>query len=371
MEKKILGGIIVVIAIAVLFTVQKIPVTQLDSQFILNSTTLNLGETLEVNITAKNVPIKKIDFQLGTEKRSVDCHNNYECLLHASLQPAIGVYNAKAIIETSSGEKKIHTMRITVTKQKSECVNGVRFDSCSEEKPLYCSNGILVKNCSICGCNEGFYCAEESCSPIAGKLELVQVNYPKEVLKDAKFRVSVIMKAEKTLRSGATYLVELSLGNLVRSETFTIGELAQTDSVKFEIRELSLQESVNDINLSVYALNIEKELLENFFEKNAVTVVSEAKTLEAPQITQFFLEGNDLIISWSKVENASEYKLYKSVDANPVFISYSLFQSFPAEQNSAVIQELEQGTHFFVMTADSEFANESGYSEVETIVVQG
>jgi|GEM_PF-2196660 len=44
------------------------------------------------------------------------------------------------------------------------CADGTPYGNCSAAKPLFCYyNGTLIKKCSICGCEEGKYCENESC----------------------------------------------------------------------------------------------------------------------------------------------------------------------------------------------------------------
>lgn len=44
------------------------------------------------------------------------------------------------------------------------CADGTSYNQCSTNQPLYCQNGILINNCSTCGCSSGQQCqADESC----------------------------------------------------------------------------------------------------------------------------------------------------------------------------------------------------------------
>lgn len=42
----------------------------------------------------------------------------------------------------------------------SPCVGNIPHGSCSNTRPLYCGNGILVYKCTVCGCNEDETCTE-------------------------------------------------------------------------------------------------------------------------------------------------------------------------------------------------------------------
>src|SRR3989344_925895 len=41
------------------------------------------------------------------------------------------------------------------------CDNKVPYNKCSTEKPLYCNNGLLVEECSKCGCPNNFICNKD------------------------------------------------------------------------------------------------------------------------------------------------------------------------------------------------------------------
>ncbi|MFH1307690.1 MAG: PA14 domain-containing protein, partial [archaeon] len=38
------------------------------------------------------------------------------------------------------------------------CSDSTNYGECSTSKPVYCNNGTLVENCNLCGCNEGYNC---------------------------------------------------------------------------------------------------------------------------------------------------------------------------------------------------------------------
>lgn len=44
-----------------------------------------------------------------------------------------------------------------------KCGDGSFYNSCSLEKPYYCSNGSLIKNSSVCGCPNSFSKSDNSC----------------------------------------------------------------------------------------------------------------------------------------------------------------------------------------------------------------
>jgi len=46
---------------------------------------------------------------------------------------------------------------------QTNCLDGTDYGSCSYTKPLFCDEGNLVENCSVCGCGEGLECVNETC----------------------------------------------------------------------------------------------------------------------------------------------------------------------------------------------------------------
>ena len=39
------------------------------------------------------------------------------------------------------------------------CSDGTPYGACSPEQPLFCQNGFLINNCTLCGCEEGYECS--------------------------------------------------------------------------------------------------------------------------------------------------------------------------------------------------------------------
>ncbi len=48
--------------------------------------------------------------------------------------------------------------------EEKKCEDETLYNQCSPERPFYCSNGTLIKYCSVCGCEPGYGCQpDESC----------------------------------------------------------------------------------------------------------------------------------------------------------------------------------------------------------------
>jgi len=66
-----------------------------------------------------------------------------------------GIYIAKVIVERGT---LVAENRTSVNVNPSLCSDGTPYNQCSTNKPKYCENGILIDNCSLCGCSSGQIC---------------------------------------------------------------------------------------------------------------------------------------------------------------------------------------------------------------------
>lgn len=334
-----------------------------------NKNQITITEKLIVKVRAENATIKQIIIELGGETKSKQCNETRECLFETEFNPKKGIYNLKAIVETTS-ETLEETKRIIVIDETNKCVNNILFGECAGKKPLFCNSGILEDNCENCGCEETAYCSNNSCYPRAAPVKLVGIDYPKEVLVGRGFEVIINAELLENIFSGSRYDVQLNIGEKEIIKQFTLDEAKKGEILELKISEITLEQGTHDLNATIFSLNQKKEITGNIFVENAVTARTTFPKPKAPTITSIFAEGDDIIISWNTIDDATEYKLYKSVDANPVFISYKYYQSFNSEQTSGVIQALEHGTHFFVLTAANDLGGESDYSEVAMGVIE-
>ena len=49
---------------------------------------------------------------------------------------------------------------------QEQCQDGTQYNQCSNNKPYFCSNGILILNCNTCGCPAGTTCNSNQCVQI-------------------------------------------------------------------------------------------------------------------------------------------------------------------------------------------------------------
>jgi len=330
-----------------------------------NKHNLEAGEEIVASARADESIGLTVILEVGQEKKSLECAEN-PCVLVLSTAPKPGVYSLRArVTGLEEGKTLEASRRIVVSERKTTCVDGTWFGSCAGKKPLFCSSGVLEEKCSECGCDEGFYCTGKRCAAKALPLELVSLEFPRKAEAGKNFLVKATLKGES--QPGAAYTARLKIGAQELEKNISSGPVNGTIEVVFS--NVNLNQGSFDLNLTVLAQNIREETSLEHFEENAVIVVSEIGPPAAPAITSVFVEGDDALISWGKVGGASGYRLYKSVDANPAFISYRLLKEFPGESESGVVEALGSGTHFFVMTATDGFGNESDYSNVETAVI--
>jgi hypothetical protein len=64
--------------------------------------------------------------------------------------------------ENTREDNKKREQKTPFTEQKIEsCIDGTLVTACSENRPLFCgTDGRLIRDCSVCGCDEGFSCDE-------------------------------------------------------------------------------------------------------------------------------------------------------------------------------------------------------------------
>ena len=297
--------------------------------------------------------------ELGNEKKTEVCDSF--CEKEFSFHPVEGVYKLK-VTQNKSEKIAFETKRIIVTKAKKECVNSVAFNECSETKPFYCNNGVLEENCEKCGCNTNQYCYENKCFLIPVLPKFSDLSFPKKVLINQEFSITQELNFENIVGS-ARYELIIEINH----EKFYKKFVATKEKMSISFEELLLPLGEYDFNVVLLGFNpIEEELLS---QSGKIEVITQLPELQIPIFKSVFLEGDDIVFSWQTVENAEKYNIYKSIDANPAFISYKYFTNFSGEQNTGVIQALNTGTHFFVMTSEDYFGNESEYSEMKSITV--
>ncbi len=326
---------------------------------------ISSGEELKVFVVGSGHEEAAVVVKLGNETKRVKCQGG--CNETVSFFPRPGVYQLYAYVEGAKGKAfETEKKRVVVLAGSSSCLNGIPFGECGAKKPEYCNSGVMEKNCAKCGCADGFYCNGTDCHAFAPELKIGLVEYPARAETGKKFSVSTVLSPNSKMPSGARYEAVLGIDGKKFTQSY---EASGNEDANFVIsfNGVALEEGSFDINLAVFALNTQRlEVAEKFIPK-AIESLPNLEPLLAPSLYDVFAEGNDAVFTWSKVEGASEYRLYKSSEVNPAYISYKLAAKFGQNAGSGVLQGLERGTHFFVMTAADEFGNESKYSEVKSV----
>ncbi len=320
------------------------------------------GEEISLEIIAKNS--QSIKIFLGEKTEVVECNNNY-CSISKKLNLKQGVYKIK-VVAIGDGGKKEETATVAVLGSSKRCVEGLLEGQCSSEKPKMCINGVLKDKCSVCGCDNGAKCVGEYCEILMPKARKIELEYPKKVGESQPFRILGKIFFEGLVGSKKA-VVKIVLG-----ETEFINEIFINTNEKmvseFEVLIPAIRKGKHDLRIEIYENNEKEKPIITYFEKEAILVVEKGDKLPAPKNLSGFSEGNDIILNWNEVNGANSYNIYKSIDANPAFISYKVI-GVASGENSFVLQEQKKGTHFFVVTAVDIFGIESDYSNVIAINV--
>jgi len=324
----------------------------------ISSENINAGEELRISIEGD---AEEVSIELGREIKSILC-NKFECNEEIIFKPSPGIYNLK-ITTTKGNEIKGKIVRKIIVSENSEnsCLDKTLFGKCSGEMPYYCDNGKLIEKCVECGCENGHFCNETECIPIAGKISIEQIEFKEKVEAEKKFSIKIILKNGEGTKKGANYSAKLEIGENKFEKNF-LGE-----DKKIEFEGISLSEGIFDIKIEIFALNKEREVVYEEFLKNAIESLIDIEPPAKPSINYIFAEGDDVVIEWTEINGADGYRLYKSVDANPAFISHKLIKTFEGNTNSGIVQALNSGAHYFVITAIDSFGNESEFSEVKSV----
>lgn len=335
----------------------------------LSSESPRAGEEFKIDASARGTAIKEITVDFGREKKSVECGKSTECTAGFSFTPAPGVYSLRVFAAMENGGKLAESRRVVVNANSKGCLNGVEFGTCDSKKPLYCNEGKLEENCAKCGCPAGSQCSGTSCTQQAAVLRIDGLDFPAKAQAGRNFTVKAVLSAEP---SGAEskYVAELKIGKNNFSREFSSSGIVEGGKINVEISGVLAEEGTFDVNLSVFSLLSGKQQVGELFIKNGVAAVQKLEELAPPALASVFAEGDDAVLNWANVEGATEYRLYKSSDVNPAYISYKHVKSFEGPETSGVIQNLPRGTHYFVMTAADAFGNESKYSEVKSVDIQ-
>ncbi len=341
---------------------------------------LSSGEEISVQANSTIPGTRTLSVTLGmNEKGSAGCTGTGACSLRATFRPAAGAYSLSAEALDGKGQRLgiSGMLEVRVLQGAKLCIDGTPFGKCAAAAlmPKYCNAGILADDCARCGCPASYSCGKGGgCAKIpspanAPQIDALKINfhYPQKIQAGRRFEVSVDFTPDDEVPAGSAYEAEFYLAGKKFASTFTsqgspAGEMLAIRITGISIGLDALAAGEADMNFAIYALNAQRE--RGPATAGKARIVKELAALQRPQILSALAEGNDAVLSWLAADGAYEYRIYKSVDANPAFIQYALRQVVPAAETSVAVQALQGGTHFFVMTAADEFGNESAHSDV-------
>ena len=333
-----------------------------------NSESIASGTRLEVSVSALGMAGGKVEAILGAEKQSADC-TLQECSASFSFTPKEGAYYLKVSLVKGGISREASRKRIEVHSEKGGCLDGTAQGACSASgKPLYCDGKSLVGNCTVCGCNQGYYCVSSGCVPEPALISGIEASFPEKIQSGRKFSVHVSGIVSSDVSAGAAYSAELIVDDKKFTKEFEAVAMRAGSTLDFYFSGISLSEGTYDYNLNIFARSTGKQVGASF-GAGTVHVAQSLEPPSAPSITGAFAEGNDVVLEWDTVEGADSYRLYKSSEVSAAFISYMEMRRFGADETTAVVHDLSKGTHFFVMTAVDAFGNESAYGNVKQVSI--
>lgn len=325
------------------------------------------GDSVNVSVRLDGIKAKELALRFGDDERKILCTENAACHASFTFTPDAGVYSVKAAAVLGNGKKIELSKRVVVESNSRSCAGNIAFGSCRGE--LYCDNGKLAKDCEKCGCPEGKYCSAGSCSPYSGPVTIALAKYPKIVQSGKPFDMTAVLVPQGQTGSGAEYDVQIAFSGKKTVAMDFRAQKALDANIEVKISRVVLPAGIYDIAISAAPRDGNMESIAHY---SAFAAIESREALEPPQAPanlSAFAEGDDVVLEWQQAEGAWEYVLYKSSGASAQYISYKRLESYPQGSSTALVQGLEKGTHFFVVSAKDMFGNESKYSNIAGVRV--
>ncbi len=114
-------------------------------------------QPLQVTIAATSAKGKTIILEANGEVEQIPCDQDPCIFSRTYTFSAPGAQTIRATVD-----RLTYTHAITVSALVSRCIDGTIEGECSTP-PLQCENAKLVSRCSVCGCDEGKICQNDSC----------------------------------------------------------------------------------------------------------------------------------------------------------------------------------------------------------------
>jgi len=281
-----------------------------------------------------------------------------------------GIFEIEFIAENNSGKQILQSFNVRVYDTTKSCIDSTKFGECSNTKPIFCQEGILIENCEICDCPEGKECINQVCNIVPKEIKIQGINpFPKKIVRendDFILKVELINHNNEVVSAGSNYLIKatfLDSETLQVQKEISLQEQLDPNSTKeFELEILGLTQGIYSVNVELFLKEklIDSMLIENFIE-SSTDIFPPAK----PTGLTANFNGNVLEISWNP-NNESDlegYNLYKSTSIQATHIKYSIISSYDKQTSNAEIVGLEERKHIFVLRAFDTLNNQSEFSQ--------
>ncbi len=297
--------------------------------------------------------IKKIVYLSPEKTKEKECSKTECSVEFTEIFQKTGVYMIEMKMILDNGNQINKKKKITVIETEKKCIDGTLFGECSKQKPNYCNNGKLEKNCEKCGCNEG-ECINGKCIH-QETFEIKRISIEKKFVKPNQ-KISLIVDAEKIPAKEFNFIVEWIKNNSTQKTQKITKNLCSSCSKIFSA-ELTAPEKEGE-----YIIEIKNT--GKVFEITGIKVKNDSIAPSAPTgITARKTDGK-ILIAWNAnpEEDLKEYRIYRSKEDSQAFTAYVL-NAVSSKEETGKELELWQ-TNYFYLTAVDWYGNESNPSAI-------
>lgn len=325
-----------------------------------------------VNIKVKAISetqISKITLKTNGKTLEQPC-NETECTaIFTQTFTDTGTIEVQATAQNQAGESTKKTI-IKIFDDKKTCIDETPLNQCSATQPLYCDNGKLTQNCSLCGCTQGRQCNGETCISVSLPIEItaMQPAEYKIVRENTGFTIKATLTNTKNnvVSKGANYSLKTTLS----------GPQKTTSTTDFSLqKDLAINESeevktiIKGLKEGFYSIETEltagDNIIDTYSENNFVESSTDKIPPAAPTGLKGRFEEKTLVLSWNPntETDLAGYKLFKSQNIEATHITYALFMTLDKNNTQISIKEPQEGTQYFVLKSFDFLSNESPYGE--------
>lgn len=355
------------------------------SNFAVSSEEIGVNESLSISVEAEGNEIVLIGYSSLNKEETLDCKREDSCKGTFSDSFALaGIYQIKVKVVDGENKEFEQKKTIRVINRENTCIDGTKFNECSNNVPKFCMQGSLEDNCSICGCNEKYFCFNESCMASADFLNIKNVEAVgfNIVRINSPFSIKITLQnPEEEILKGAYYLLDVNIIDSAREIYLNIqkefnlqSNLQNSDLLEIVIDrdntgvEIRLEkEDEYDLDVALYGMirDGKYSLLDLVTVWDFVSASADKTAPSKPTGLTATKTAEGVLLSWNPNLEADlmAYDIYESISVEPIYISYRFRESVSGEENSIKIKDLENKKYYFVITAVDYLGNESQYSE--------